>query len=154
MLGDLGDPVAAREFMERSLLPATQHARLPEMTIPIRAQYAVVCAHCGDHVRAGEVMDALAPYAEGLPRDGRAELENQRELVAQLRTRGALSANDVEARRQRIEAQEEHAQRLRAALALGPSPQSTSRPPGKVGRNKPCPCGSDRKFKKCCGASS
>lgn len=33
-------------------------------------------------------------------------------------------------------------------------------PPGeleiiqKVGRNQPCPCGSGRKFKKCCGAPS
>ncbi|MDD2989497.1 MAG: SEC-C metal-binding domain-containing protein [Zoogloea sp.] len=24
----------------------------------------------------------------------------------------------------------------------------------KVGRNEPCPCGSGKKFKKCCGASS
>jgi uncharacterized protein len=24
----------------------------------------------------------------------------------------------------------------------------------KVGRNEPCPCGSGRKFKKCCGATS
>ncbi|MDA3785370.1 MAG: SEC-C metal-binding domain-containing protein [Deltaproteobacteria bacterium] len=23
---------------------------------------------------------------------------------------------------------------------------------GKTGRNEPCPCGSARKFKKCCGA--
>jgi uncharacterized protein len=26
------------------------------------------------------------------------------------------------------------------------------RPKGKVGRNEPCPCGSGKKFKKCCGA--
>lgn len=25
-------------------------------------------------------------------------------------------------------------------------------PTGKIGRNDPCPCGSGRKFKKCCGA--
>jgi uncharacterized protein YchJ len=25
--------------------------------------------------------------------------------------------------------------------------------PAKVGRNDPCPCGSGKKFKKCCGAS-
>lgn len=25
-------------------------------------------------------------------------------------------------------------------------------PPGKTGRNDPCPCGSGEKFKKCCGA--
>ncbi len=24
-------------------------------------------------------------------------------------------------------------------------------PPRKVGRNEPCPCGSERKFKRCCG---
>ena len=23
----------------------------------------------------------------------------------------------------------------------------------KIGRNDPCPCGSDKKFKRCCGAS-
>ncbi|MBQ8412376.1 MAG: SEC-C domain-containing protein, partial [Lachnospiraceae bacterium] len=25
--------------------------------------------------------------------------------------------------------------------------------PPKVGRNDPCPCGSGKKFKKCCGAN-
>jgi uncharacterized protein len=24
---------------------------------------------------------------------------------------------------------------------------------GKIGRNDPCPCGSDKKFKRCCGVS-
>jgi uncharacterized protein len=28
---------------------------------------------------------------------------------------------------------------------------ATPTPPGTVGRNEPCPCGSGRKFKKCCG---
>jgi hypothetical protein len=26
------------------------------------------------------------------------------------------------------------------------------RPPKEVGRNDPCPCGSDRKYKRCCGS--
>ena len=30
----------------------------------------------------------------------------------------------------------------------------TQRTAHKVGRNEPCPCGSDKKFKKCCGAPS
>ena len=30
-------------------------------------------------------------------------------------------------------------------------PQKEGMPAGKVGRNDPCPCGSGRKFKKCCG---
>lgn len=35
------------------------------------------------------------------------------------------------------------------ALRKGPAPVRTTSP--KVGRNDPCPCGSGRKFKHCCG---
>jgi uncharacterized protein YecA (UPF0149 family) len=34
-------------------------------------------------------------------------------------------------------------------IATGDEPY---RAPAKVGRNEPCPCGSGRKYKKCCGA--
>ena len=30
-------------------------------------------------------------------------------------------------------------------------PEQPYRAPAKVGRNEPCPCGSGKKFKKCCG---
>jgi SEC-C motif len=33
-----------------------------------------------------------------------------------------------------------------------PSPRSLAGAPERVGRNDPCPCGSGKKFKKCCGA--
>ncbi|MBA3472767.1 MAG: SEC-C domain-containing protein [Rubrobacter sp.] len=32
------------------------------------------------------------------------------------------------------------------------NPLTPSRNPVKVGRNDPCPCGSGRKYKKCCGS--
>jgi len=32
------------------------------------------------------------------------------------------------------------------------NPDTGARRTGKVGRNQPCPCGSGKKFKKCCGA--
>jgi SEC-C motif-containing protein len=32
------------------------------------------------------------------------------------------------------------------------NPKPAPRQVAKVGRNEPCPCGSGRKFKKCCGA--
>lgn len=35
---------------------------------------------------------------------------------------------------------------------IDPGPQEPYRAPPKVGRNEPCPCGSGKKFKKCCGA--
>ncbi len=34
------------------------------------------------------------------------------------------------------------------------SPQPVVRETPKVGRNEPCPCGSGKKFKKCCGKAS
>ena len=34
---------------------------------------------------------------------------------------------------------------------IGPAPERREAP--KVGRNEPCPCGSGKKFKKCCGAA-
>lgn len=37
-------------------------------------------------------------------------------------------------------------------LAGGQDPASATRTAPKVGRNAPCPCGSGRKYKKCCGA--
>ena len=33
----------------------------------------------------------------------------------------------------------------------GPRPEPVRRDAPKVGRNDPCPCGSGKKFKKCCG---
>ena len=98
MLGDLGDPYAARGFIEQSLLPTAERARLPEMIIPIRAQYAVVCAHCGDFGRANEVMNALAPYIDGLPLEGRVELENQRKPDRTTRSARGLSASEADER--------------------------------------------------------
>jgi preprotein translocase subunit SecA len=36
----------------------------------------------------------------------------------------------------------------------GVAPVQTVRRGRKVGRNEPCPCGSGRKYKKCCGANA
>jgi len=38
--------------------------------------------------------------------------------------------------------------RRRVASTYGAEPQ---RSPGKIGRNEPCPCGSGKKYKRCCG---
>ena len=36
--------------------------------------------------------------------------------------------------------------------APAPVPAASEKKPGKTGRNDPCPCGSGKKYKKCCGA--
>ena len=38
-----------------------------------------------------------------------------------------------------------------AALEILLNPQKTKIAEKKVGRNEPCPCGSGKKYKKCCG---
>jgi len=35
-------------------------------------------------------------------------------------------------------------------MAVKPTEKQMARRPPKVGRNEPCPCGSGKKFKKCC----
>jgi uncharacterized protein len=42
-----------------------------------------------------------------------------------------------------------NARRIRQRLAG--QPQTPAPPFAKVGRNDPCPCGSGKKYKKCCG---
>jgi predicted aspartyl protease len=39
----------------------------------------------------------------------------------------------------------------KGAASMPISPQKITQPISKVGRNKPCPCGSGKKYKKCCG---
>ncbi|RMF48033.1 MAG: preprotein translocase subunit SecA, partial [Deltaproteobacteria bacterium] len=52
---------------------------------------------------------------------------------------------------ERIE-QEERKQRLALGRTGGPAqPRQPAVNPEKIGRNDPCPCGSGKKYKKCCG---
>jgi hypothetical protein len=44
--------------------------------------------------------------------------------------------------------------RERGGSALAPDPTPITRPGSKLGRNDPCPCGSGRKWKKCCGKAA
>ena len=43
-----------------------------------------------------------------------------------------------------------HLPHLAVPVPVSPAPVSTA-PPAKAGRNEPCPCGSGKKFKHCCG---
>jgi len=43
---------------------------------------------------------------------------------------------------------------IHQVLLPSPGPDTGARPQQKVGRNDLCPCGSGRKYKKCCGAGT
>jgi preprotein translocase subunit SecA len=58
-------------------------------------------------------------------------------------------AKEMERRQQRAQQQMQ--------LQTGPAPVEAPKPVragAKVGRNDPCPCGSGKKYKKCCGVNA
>lgn len=115
------DYIGAREVFERNLLPTVVGRKLVSHMVPVRSQYAVVLAYCGDHEQAAAEMAKLAPYEAGLCFEGQTELANQRRLVARLRQNAP------------------------------PSQWAFPAPARKIGRNERCYCGSGKKFKHCHG---
>jgi preprotein translocase subunit SecA len=63
-----------------------------------------------------------------------------------------MSEEERQAQLARQRAEAERMQRVAAGAGGGPSrPDTIVRDDKKVGRNDPCPCGSGKKYKKCCG---
>lgn len=62
-----------------------------------------------------------------------------------------LDAELTPAQRERLERLDEERKRRRALATASPAAGTVRREGVKVGRNDPCPCGSGKKFKKCCG---
>ncbi len=135
----------ALNIMESILLPQLQQLKLAEYLIPVRSQHAVVLAYCGRFSEAEAEMERLRPYEAGLADLGRSELNNQRELIAQIGKYGpppkwVPEFGLLDTLAQRMQGQKQiDAYRPEASAAK------------KVGRNQPCPCGSGRKYKKCHG---
>lgn len=115
------DYIGARDVLERNVLPNMVAHKMLNRIVPVRSQYAVILAYCGDHDAATREMASLAPYEGGLPPEGREELRRQRSLVAQLR---------------RI---------------APPPQWAIPAPSQKMGRNERCFCGSGKKYKHCHG---
>jgi len=129
----LHDAIAARQFMEKSLLPVIQHYKLFDYVVPVRAQYAVVLAYCGEIEKANAEMSSLIPFIDALPDVRQKEFENQRELIKKIH-QGAVTLGPKSPLQKRFE--------------NAPVPIYGKR---KIGRNELCPCGSGKKYKKCCG---
>jgi tetratricopeptide (TPR) repeat protein len=116
-----GDYDWPREFLEKSLLPFVKEHKLLDYYVPVHSQYAVVLAYSGHLQQARKVMAQLKNFAEASPQ-WIAEYQNQVQLIERIGYFRSL-------------------ERQRPAPALR----------RKVGRNEPCPCGSGKKYKKCCG---
>lgn len=79
------DYVGARDVIERNLMPTILGLKLAGRVIAVRSQYAVVLAYCGALDAADAEMARLTPYEGGLDLRDRSELQQQRELIAELK---------------------------------------------------------------------
>jgi preprotein translocase subunit SecA len=110
-----------------------------------------------DHLKEGIGMRA---YAQKNPKEEykREAFNLFMEMMGRIRQEVLNKLFRVQlAREEEVSRMEEEQRRERQALARlgGPAAQAaepTKRDPDKVGRNDPCPCGSGKKYKKCCGA--
>lgn len=135
------DFVGARDIIERNLLPILNTVKLADRAVPVRSQYAVVLAYCGEFAAAEAEMARLAPYEAGLTPEGQGELRSQRRLIAELKRRGPPPQWQMPAHMEEL---------IRNGIPpLMPEPGHPGRRRVKVGRNEPCPCGSGRKYKHC-----
>jgi uncharacterized protein len=99
----------------------------------------------------------LEPFGDTLPGDRRAD-----QIVLPVIALSSQMPDEISERMTR-EMRETTLAQLPAALQMiaahwrssrGTSPRRGPRRSVKVGRNEPCPCGSGKKFKKCCGSTS
>ena len=107
--------------MERNVLPNVIEHKIVSRMVPVRAQYAVILAYCGEHDAAEAEMKRLMPYEAGLAPEAQAELRGQRKLITRLRVQPP------------------------AAQWQMPLPKR------KMGRNERGYCGSGKKYKHCHG---
>lgn len=134
---EYGAPDESLNILENQLLPLIEKFKLLRYLVPVRAQRAVVLAYLGRHEAAVAEMNRLRQFVRA-ESDQMAELTQQQNLVQHI-VQGRV--------------------RLRTAMPTHPmvptQPAATgnrkSRGMRKVGRNARCPCGSGKKYKKCCG---
>lgn len=132
----------ALNMMETIVLPQLGQWKLADYMITVRSQYAVVLAYCGRFSAAEAEMERLKPYKAGLPPLAQAELENQQELIAQLRMFGPPP---------KWVPPPGFPEGLAGYVARSPRVSPAPSDKRKIGRNERCPCGSGRKFKHCHG---
>lgn len=131
-LSDRADADAACDFIENFLLPVVREQKMIGALVPVSCHYAVVLAYCGRIREARHTLDEMRPYI--VPDTLQAvEYDTQSNLV-ELIGKGLRTL-----------------ERQPQISLFRPEPPAPQRPSKKVGRNDPCPCGSQLKFKKCHG---
>ena len=80
-----GDPEGAKLFLEQNLIPGIKDLKLVEHFVPVRAQYAVVLAYCGETSKAVAEIKSLRKFSISNP-IYKEEFENQCGLIDNIKT--------------------------------------------------------------------
>lgn len=126
------DAQGARTFLENMLIPGVKDLKLIEYFIPIRSQYAVVLAYCGETSKALAEIKALEKYSISNP-EYKNDFINQRFMIDEI-----IKGKIVLPARKKV-------------LSIPEYDPIVDLPKRKIGRNEKCPCGSGKKYKYCCG---
>lgn len=126
------DFVGARQMCENILLPQLGQLKIAYYVVPIRSQYAVVLAYNGAFALAEAEMGRLTPYEGTLSEAGRAELQAQQGLIADLKRYGPPPDRSPSPE---FLARVAEAMNRRGDKSLPPDRR------GRIGRNETCPCG-------------
>ena len=129
-----GDAVGALQIMESGVVPLLTHFQFDRHMLDVRGQYASILAYNGRYEDARAEIDALEPYVTALPPDYRTRFADLRILVEQIADK-----------RVQLTPRPYHA--VHESIPFSPLQLVRS---NKVGRNSPCPCGSGKKYKRCC----
>ena len=82
-----------------------------------------------------------------------ARLSRLREPIFKALTRIRIQREEAEAPAEQLRHKEEQANVSYSGAGSDEAPKGPVRAEPRVGRNDPCPCGSGRKYKKCCGVN-
>jgi len=126
------DLLSARDMFENMLLPLIRERKMLSRWVDVHSQYAVVLAYDGDVQQARTLMDSLEPMI-GEDNQLQAQFARQREIIEAIHDGRVV-----------LQSSQKH----QSTDDLEKS--SVSRLPRKVGRNERCPCGSGKKYKRCC----
>ena len=134
----MGDVTSALQILESDVVPLLNRFAFDGEMMDVRGQYAVVLAYNGRVADARSEINAIKPYVEVLPQEYQLGFLNQQRIVEEI-ARAVVGRG-----------------RERTQMPGTAEPTTFSRPvrTKKIGRNAPCPCGSGKKFKRCCGAVS
>ena len=128
------------ESLNAFLVSPLWDLRAVEVMPLIELAYA---ANCVDESVLGDVEDVQIHFG----------LKTKRERPPQRNhlTRFHGNLNELEEQRRVLERENTELRQIVDDLVFGPMPEPCIAPV-KIGRNEPCPCGSGKKYKKCCGA--